>query len=313
MSSTKMSSLSNRSLLKRMYRDRQYYLLLIPGLLVTLIFKYFPMGGLVIAFQEFNIFKGILNSPWTGLDNFREVFKSHDFIRVFRNTVLISIYKLAVGFPIPILLSLMLNELKNKIFKRSVQTIIYLPHFISWVIIAGIMLEFFSPTTGAINGVRALLGMEPWTENFLTKAKTFRGFLVATEVWKECGWNTIIYLAAISTVDQSLYEAARVDGAKKLRQIWHVTLPCISGVIVILLILSIGFMMDAGFDQIQALTNDLVRDVSDIFDTFTYRKGLQGGRYSYTTAVSLFKSVISLTLIFAADRFAKAIGEEGLI
>jgi len=307
------SEKSKNTLLKRMYRDRQYYLLLIPGFLLTFIFKYLPMGGLVIAFQEFNIFKGILNSPWTGLENFREVFSSHDFTRVFRNTLLISLYKLFAGFPIPIVLSLMLNELKNRIFKRSVQTIIYLPHFISWVIISGMMLSFFSPVTGAINTVRDFFGMARMTENFLTKANTFRGFLVVTEIWKECGWNTIIYLAAISTVDQSLYDAAKVDGAKKLRQILHVTLPCVSGVIVILLILSIGFMMDAGFDQIMALQNDLVRDVSDIFDTFTFRKGISGGRYSYTTAVSMFKSIISLILILGADRFAKLIGEEGLI
>ena len=286
--------------------------MLLPGLLVTFIFRYIPMGGLIIAFQDYNIFRGILGSPWVGLDNFRDVFTSHDFPRVFRNTLLISFYKLIYGFPVPIILALMLNELRNKVFKRSIQTIIYLPYFISWIIISGMMISFFSPTTGAINELRALFGLEPILQNFLTRSATFRSFLVASEIWKTAGWGTIIYLAAISTVDQSLYEAALMDGAKKLQMVRHITLPCISGVIVILLILQIGFMMDAGFEQIMALQNDLVREVSDIFDTFVFRRGISGGQHSYTTAVSAFRSVISLILIVAADRVAKLLGEEGL-
>ena len=227
--------------------------------------------------------------------------------------MLISLYKLVFAFPVPIILALMLNEIGNRIFKKTVQTIIYLPHFISWVVIAGILLQFFSPTNGAINVIREFFGMAPVNTNLMTVRPTFRAVLVISEILKECGWGTIIYLAAFSMVDPNLYEAARVDGAGKLKQIIHITLPCISGVIVILLILNISALMEAGFDQILAMMNDIVKEVSDIIDTFVYSKGIQGGKYSYTTTVSLFKSVVSLVLIIGADRAAKAIGEEGLL
>lgn len=299
-------------LLKRLSYDKQFYYLLFPGILVTFLFKYLPMGGLVIAFQDFNIFKGFFQSPWVGFANFADVFSSPDFWRIFRNTILISLYKLVFGFPVPIILALMLNELKNKFFKRSFQTVIYLPHFISWVVIAGIMLSIFSPNGGAINDIVTFFGGTPSDQSIMTQTHSFRAVLVISEIWKECGWGTIIYLAAISTIDQNLYEAAIVDGASKLRQLWHVTLPCISGVIIILLILNIGSLMEAGFDQILVLMNDLVREVSEIFDTYVYIKGISQGSYSFTTAVNLFKSVISLILILGADRIAKIQGEEGL-
>lgn len=298
---------------RQIWSDRQLYFLLIPGFVITFCFRYLPMGGLLIAFQNYNIFKGIFNSPWVGLKNFHDVFTSYDFYRVFRNTMLISLYKLVFAFPVPIILALMLNEIGNRIFKKTVQTIIYLPHFISWVVIAGILLQFFSPTNGAINVIREFFGMAPVNTNLMTVRPTFRAVLVISEILKECGWGTIIYLAAFSMVDPNLYEAARVDGAGKLKQIIHITLPCISGVIVILLILNISALMEAGFDQILAMMNDIVKEVSDIIDTFVYSKGIQGGKYSYTTTVSLFKSVVSLVLIIGADRAAKAIGEEGLL
>ena len=301
----------SKSVMNRLYFDRYLYLLLVPGLLAIIVFNYIPMGGLAIAFKDYDIFAGIWKSPWVGFKNFNLLFTSYDFWNVLRNTLLISIYKLVFGFPVPIVLALLLNELRNKYFKKTVQTIVYLPHFISWVVISGIMLSFFSPNTGAITEFFKLFRMEPI--NILAMSKIFRGVLVASDIWKEAGWNTIIYLASLSMVDVHLYEAATVDGAGKWKQVWHITLPAISGVIVLLLILSVGSLMNAGFDQIQVLQNNIVRSVSDIFDTYVYRIGLRQGEYSFTTAVGLFKSVVSLILILIADRTAKLIGEEGLL
>ena len=302
-----------RYALKRIRYNRQLYILLLPGLALTFMFRYLPMGGLIIAFQDFNIFKGIRGSPWVGFENFRDVFTHPDFWQIFRNTVLISLYKLIFGFPVPIVLALLLNEIPNRYFKRSVQTIIYLPHFISWVVIAGIMISILSPSGGVINQVASFFGAGPVKTSVMTQSKFFRGVLVASNIWKECGWGTIIYLAAISTIDPNLFEAATVDGAGKLRQIWHVTIPCISGVIVVLLILAVGRLMEAGFEQILVLQNDIVRDVSEIFDTYVYERGIQGGRYSFSATVGLFKSVVSLVLIYSANKFVTLMGEEGLI
>lgn len=286
------------------------YVLLLPGILYFIIFRYLPMGGLVIAFKEYSIFTSVWAAPWTGLKNFQDVFASVDFWNVLRNTLLISAYKIIVGFPVPIALALLLNEMRSKYFKKSIQTVLYLPHFISWVVIGGIMLSIFSPSYGIVGEIFKLFGQEPI--NLMGSTKYFRGLLVASEVWKEAGWGTIIYLASLSVVDPNLYEAAIVDGANRWQQIWHITLPCISGVIVLMLILRIGNLMDAGFEQILVLQNDLVIDISDIFDTYVYRVGLRQGNYSFTTAVGLFNSVIAMILIYSSDRFAKLIGEEGL-
>ena len=314
----KHKSKSYFSLFRRdVYNDRYLYFLLLPAMLFVLVFSYAPMGGLVIAFQKFNIFAGkgsvilsIMKSPWVGFDNFRKVFNNPDFWMIMRNTILISVYKLFWGFPIPILLALLLNELRGKLFKRTVQTFLYLPHFISWVVIAGIMLAIFSPRTGVISEYFRFFNITP--VNILAQQKSFRSILVLSQIWKESGWGTIIYLASFSLVDPQLYEAATMDGAGRLRKTLHVTLPAISGVIVLMLILNIGWLMNAGFDQIQALQNQVVQNVSDIFDTYVMRVGLQRGEYSMTSAVGLFKSVVSMILVFGADRVAKLIGEEGL-
>lgn len=305
---------SFKSAFRQIHHDRFFYFLLIPGIVMALIFRYAPMGGLVMAFEKFNIYKGIAamwESPWVGFKNFEDIFRSVDFWRIFSNTLIISCLKLIFGFPVPILLALMLNELKNKYFMRTVQTLIYLPHFISWVVIAGIMLSILSTTSGLMSYVFHILKLEP--VNIMTQASSFRGILVGSELWKNAGWNTIIYIAAFSMIDLNLFEAARIDGAGRLKQIWHITIPAISGIIVLQLILSVGYIMDAGFDQIQVLLNDAVRSVGDIFDTYVYRVGLLQQKYEFTTAVGLFKSVISLIMIVAADRIAKLFGEEGLI
>ena len=300
-----------KSIWTRLYYDRYLYLLLIPGLLVIILFKYAPMGGLVVAFKNYNAFVGMMGSPWVGFKNFVDIFTAHDFWSVLRNTLLISIYKLSFGFPVAIILSLLLNEMRNKHFKKTVQTVIYLPHFISWVVISGIMFALLSPNTGVISDVFDLLKIKH--VNILAQPSSFRAVLVISEIWKEAGWSTIIYLASFSIINEELYEAATIDGAGRWQKAWHITLPAISGVIVLLLILQVGFLMDAGFDQIQVLQTPIVRDVSDIFDTYSYRRGIMGGAYSFTAAMGLFKSVVAVFLILVADRTAKSIGEEGLL
>ncbi len=298
-------------LVKNIRRDKYLMLLLVPGFIYFFIFMYLPMGGLLIAFKDYSVFKGIWNSPWVGMDNFVKAFSSTDFWNVLRNTILISLYKIIFGFPVPIILSLLLNEIKKKAFKRTIQIIIYLPHFISWVVIAGIMQSILSPSFGIAGDIYKLLGMKPI--NLLASSRHFRSLLVISDIWKGAGWGTIIYLAALSNLAQELYEAAIIDGANRWKQMWYITLPGISGVVILQLILRIGSLMSAGFDQILILQNDLVRPVSDIFDTFMFRRGLQQANYSYSTAVGFFKSVVGLLLILGSDKFAKYIGEEGLL
>jgi putative aldouronate transport system permease protein len=300
-----------RSRRRAVIRARYLFLMLIPGVVYFVMFRYAPMFGLVIAFKDFSIFKGIAGSPWVGLDNFRDVFSSPDFWNVLRNTLVISAYKIVFGFPVPIILALAMNEMRNPFFKRTVQTVIYLPYFISWVVIGGIILTIFSPTTGFLSQVTASLTGNRM--NILASRAFFRPILVLSDIWKSAGWGTIIYLAALSQVDPNLYEAAIVDGANRWQQTVHITLPTISGVIVLLLILRIGWIMYAGFEQILVLQNAIVRDISDVFETFVYRVGLGKGEYTFTATAELFKSVVSLALVVAADRFAKLLGEEGLI
>lgn len=267
-----------------------------------------------MAFKDYSIFKGILGSPWAGtdgLDNFRLVFNSPDFWRVLGNTLTISAYKIVFGFPFPIILALLINEIRNERFKKVTQTIIYLPHFISWVVIVGMMRSILSPTYGIAGSFFELLGRTP--VNLLASHAAIRPLVVISDIWKEAGWGTIVYLAAISTVNPELYESAIIDGANRFRRMIHITLPSISGVVIMLLILRIGGFMDAGFEQIFVMQNDYTRPFIDIFGTFVYRRGITMGRYSFAAAVGLFNSVVALVLITGANTFAKAIGEEGLL
>lgn len=284
-------------------KDWDLYLLLVPGLIYLLVFQYAPMYGIVIAFQDFNIFQGILASPWVGIDNFHKLFNNPEFLNVFRNTLIISIYKIAFLFPLPIMLAIMLNELKNVIFKRTVQTVIYLPHFISWVIVSGLFLNLLTVNGGIVNSVIEKLGGQPIA--FFVDQKYFRSLLVTTAGWKEVGWSTIIYLAAISGIDPELYEAAIIDGANKLKQVWHVTIPGMAPTIVLMFILRLGSLLEAGTEQILVMYNSVVYPVADVIGTYVYRVGLGMSDYSFSTAVGLFNSVIAFSLIVGGNYLCK--------
>jgi putative aldouronate transport system permease protein len=266
------------------------------------------MAGIVIAFQDFSLVRGITGSQWVGFDNFDYLFQSRDFYKVLRNSIVLSVYQIVWGFPAPIVLALMLNEVRHMLFKRVSQTVLYLPHFISWVVLAGMVINFLSPSTGPVNAVIKSLGYEPIP--FLLKPEYFRTILVSAEVWKGVGWGTIIYLAAMSSIDPTLYESARIDGAGRFRQIRHITLPGIAPTIVVLLILSVGNILDNGFEQVFLLYNPMTYDVADVFETFTYRIGLIDGRLSFAAAVGLFKAVVGFILIVAANRLARLFGKQ---
>lgn len=304
-------NVKRKRLIADIQRDIYMYLMLVPGVLTLILFAYIPMGGIVIAFQRYNIFKGFLGSEWVGLKNFESVFSSPIFLNVLKNTLIISIYKLIALFPFTIFVSLLLNEIRNRLFKRSIQTLLYIPFFISWVVISGIMLSILSPTYGIAGDIYRALGMTP--VNLMASAKHFRMLVVVSEVWKSLGSGTILYLAAISTIDPNLYEAAFMDGANRWKMMWHITLPSLNRVIVLNLILSIGFIMSAGFDQIIVMRNPMVLDVGEIFDTYVYQIGLVNRSYSFSTALGLFKGVVTIILIFSANLFAKKIGEEGIL
>lgn len=284
--------------------------MMLPGLLYFAVFRYLPMFGLVIAFKDYDIFKGIWASQWVGLKNFRELFHSSDFWNVLTNTLKISFAKIVIGFPIPIILAILLNEMRSVRFKKVIQTLLYLPHFLSWVVIGGIMLNLFSPVFGLAGEFFRATGIEPM--NILAQKSTIFGVVIASDVWKECGWSTIIFLAALTQVDASLYEAAKMDGANRFKQMIYITLPAISGVIILLLILRIGKIMNAGFEQILVLQNAVTRESIDIFDTYVYREGLQRGEYSFSSTVDMFKSVVAFIMVVGADKISKKFGEEGL-
>lgn len=288
-------------------------ILVLPGLLYFIIFKYFPMYGVIIAFKNYRGiggFWGIFASEWVGLDNFQRFFESIYFGRLLKNTILISTYRLIFSFPAPIILALLINEIKNIFFKRFVQTVTYMPHFLSWVVVSGLMIVLLSPTSGAINMLLQKLGMD--SVAFLSDSRYFRGVLVVSEIWKSVGWGTIIYLAAITGIDVAMYEAATLDGANKLQKIWHITLPSIKEIVAIMFILAVGKILNENFEQIFNLYSPSVYEVSDVFETYVYRQGILQAQYSYSAAVELFKSVISLIMVTASNWVAKRLGAEGL-
>ncbi|OMF12397.1 polysaccharide ABC transporter ATP-binding protein [Paenibacillus sp. FSL H7-0331] len=291
-------------------RDKFLYLLALPGILYIIIFKYVPMWGIVIAFQDYSPYRGVMNSAWVGFEHFNRFFSNPDFMLLFRNTMAINILNLVFYFPLPILVALLLNEVVGNKFKKTVQSIVYLPHFLSWVIIVGITILMLSRSDGVINNMIVALGFPK--VDFLTNPNLFWGLLTVQSIWKEAGWGTIIFLAAMAGLDPQLYEAARMDGAKRLRQMWHITLPGIRNVILILLILRIGNIMDVGFEQVYLMKNGAVSEVGDVFDTYVYRLGIQQGQFSFSTAVGLFKSVIGLVLVLIANGLTRRFGEEGV-
>lgn len=301
--------MQNSKMLRLMWNYRYMYLMLLPGLVYFAIYKYAPMYGTIIAFKDFNIGKGIMGSSWADpwYKHFKYFIDSPYFETILTNTILISVYKMVWGIAPGIIFAILLNEIKNKFFKRFVQTVTYLPHFLSWVIIYGILLIFMGESTGLINATLKDIGVQPIP--FLTSTEWFRSILVSSEIWKEFGWNAIIYLAAISSIDPSLYEASRVDGAGRLRNIWHITLPGIRSVIILLFILKLGHILEAGFDQIYIMYNVQVYPVADILDTYVFRTGLEQLNFSLAAAIGLFKSIIGLMLVLIANKIAKRWGE----
>lgn len=292
------------------WKNRYLYLLLIPCVVYFIIFNYVPMYGLVLAFKDFKFSSGILGSPWIGLENFEYLFQLDMFWTVLRNSLTLSLMRLILYFPIPILLTLAINEIPFLRFKRLAQTTIYLPYFISWVVIGGILVNLLSPSWGIVNNLIKELGGE--SVFFLGKAEYFRGLVVVTSIWKNAGWDTIIYLAAVTSINPELYEAASIDGASRLQRIWHITLPGMKSTIVILLLLNIGSLMTNGFEQIYMLQNGSNMAVSEVFETYSYRLGIINGRFSFATTVGLFSSVVGFTLLFIANQVAKRLGEDGV-
>ncbi|MDQ1910521.1 sugar ABC transporter permease [Paenibacillus sp. GD4] len=297
-----------KSLFTYMRQNKWLYLFLIPGFTYLLVFKYIPMFGIVIAFKDFSLVRGIWGSEWIGFENFEYLFQSAEFYKVLRNSLVLSMYQILFGFPAPILLAVMLNEVRHMLFKRVSQTILYLPHFISWVVLAGMIMNFLSPSTGAVNHVIKEFGGEPI--NFLLKPEFFRSIIVTAEVWKGVGWGTIIYLAAMTSIDPTLYESAKMDGANRFQQIRHITLPGITGTIIVLFILQLGNILDNGFEQIFLLYSPMTYDVADVFETYTYRIGLIDGRMSFAAAVGLFKAAVGFVLIVGANRLSRLFGKQ---
>lgn len=281
----------------------QIYSMVLPGIIFFILFKYIPLGGTIIAFQDYNVFAGIKDSTFVGLKHFETLFMYPEFARVLRNTLLISLYQIGIGFPAPIILALLLNEVRKQLFKKTVQTIVYLPHFLSWVIAGGLVIDFLSPSTGMLNQVLTMFGIDPVF--FMQESQYFRSIVVISGIWKEVGWGTIIYLAALAGINPEMYEAADIDGAGKLTQVFKITIPLLMPTIMVLLLLRIGQVLDLGFEQIFMLLNPLVMDTGEIIDTYVYRLGLLGGQYSYTTAIGIFKSVIGFIFIVGANQISK--------
>jgi len=304
---------AKNGLRKRIWQNKETYILLLPGLIWYAVFCYVPMGGLQLAFKKFNAGLGILRSPWNGLTNFRFVLQDPAFFNALANTFIISASKLVFVFPVAIVLALLINEMRTGRFKQLLQTVYTFPNFLSWVIVASVMLGLLG-SDGAINNIMyAIVGENAKNISFLGNPATFRPILYITDAWKGAGWSSIIYLASIASIDVEQYEAAIIDGATRLQRVWHITLPGIKTTIIVLFILACGEMMDAGFDQIFNMYNAAVRDVSDILDTYIYRITFQtSADFGFSTAISLIKAVANFILLIFADRMAKLAGETGL-
>lgn len=286
------------------------YVLVLPGLLYFILFKYVPMGGLVIAFKEYSPFQGIWGSKWVGFDQFQKFFSTPDFWRLLRNTLGISLLQLVLYFPAPIVLSLFLNEVRHNGYKRTIQTLVYVPHFVSWVIVASLTYQLFNVTDGIMNQLLVSAGIG--SVDVLSKSSTFWGLIVGQDIWRETGYGTIIFLAALAGVDQEMYEAARVDGAGRWRLMWHITLPAIRGTIIMMLILRVGGLLNTGYEQIFLMRNDLNIEMADVFDTYIYTRGIKQGQYSFSAAAGMFKSVVGMILVLGSNKVAKLFGESGI-
>lgn len=300
----------SQRLRKTIERDKYLYLLILPVLAYYVIFHYVPMYGIIIAFKKFQPLKGILGSAWVGFRYFEEFFSAPYFWRLLKNTLLLSFYSLVWGFPAPILFALLLNELRHKLFKKLVQTVSYLPHFISIVVIAGMVVSFTGLREGIVNQALVLLGFEPI--NFMAEPGWFRTIFVGSGIWQGFGWGSIIYLAAIAGIDPQLYEAAEMDGAGRWKRMWHITIPCLIPTIIIMFIMQMGSLMDVGVEKVLLLSNPLTYDTSDVISTFVYRRGVLNQDYSFATAVGLFNNVINLILLVSVNTLSRRLSQSSL-
>lgn len=294
------------------FRDWRLYVMLILPLTFYIVFCYVPMAGIGIAFTRFNPVGGMMKSKWIGLDNFQFVMKMPDFPIALGNTLLLNFMGLIAGFPVPIVLAIMLNEIKSSKVKRTSQTLLYLPHFLSWVIIGGMVLQIFAPTTGVVNATLLKWGWIDSNIPFLTEGRSWQLTYTLVGVWQSMGWGTILYLSAITGINMELFEAAKIDGANKLQQIWHVTLPGIRSTIVVLLILNVGQMMNISFDRPYIMGNTRVQNYCDVLSTFVYRAGITNAQFARATAIGLFQSVVGLIMVSTANFVTKRLGEDGI-
>ena len=296
--------------MRRIFEGRYLYLLMLPGIIYFIVFKYSPMWMLVIAFQNYNPFVGIAGSKWVGLKHFIDLLNDSNFYLMLRNTLAINFLNLIFYFPLPIILALILNEVRHEKFKKINQTIIYFPHFLSWVIIASMTFFLLSVDVGVINKFRASIDQP--TISFLSNPRLFWLILTVQSIWKEAGWGTIIFLAAIATVDMDQYEAATIDGAGRFKRIWYITIPAIAPTIITLLLLKLGTIVNVGFEQVLLMANPLVNNVAEVFDTYAYRLGILQGNISFGTAVNVFKGVVGFAFVWVSNFVVKKTGHEGL-
>lgn len=295
---------------KHMRRDRQLLILFIPCIIFYVLFRYGPLYGLIIAFKDYSVFSGVLGSEWVGLKHFIQFFTNQDFWILFRNTLLLGFYTLIFGFPFPIILAILLNEVRLQWFKKSVQTLSYLPAFLSVVIISSMIIDFLSPTNGLFNQLLSAVGIEK--KYFLIDPDWFRPIYVVSEIWGTMGYEAIIYLAAIAGISPTLYEAARVDGASRFRMIWYITIPGLLPTLLVMFILKTGSMIRIGYEKVLLLYNPMTYDVADVFSTYVYRKGLLESNYSYAAAVGMFEAVVAMIMLLGANYLSKRIGGNGL-
>lgn len=301
-----------KSLFKTLNVYGPYYLMLILPMFFYILFYFVPLTGLQIAFKDFNIFKGMWNSDWVGLDVFAEIFSMRSFYTVIRNTLMLNFLDLVFGFPMPIILALLLNEMHNKRLQKFAQSTLYIPHFFSWIIIGSVVYQMFSGT-GFVNTILVKIGLIEDPISFLGNQNNWLAVYIGSGIWKNAGWGTIVYMAAMTGVDLELYEAAEVDGCNRFQRIWFITLPSIRPTIMTMLILQVGRIVSIGFDRPYVMGNSMVIDVSDVISTYIYRMGIQTGSFSIATAVGLFQSVVGFIFLFFADFFGKKFGERGVI
>ncbi|MHA0858244.1 ABC transporter permease [Paenibacillus sp. CMAA1364] len=299
-----------KGVLKHIIRDRQLLILFIPCIIFYALFRYGPLYGLIIAFKDYNVFTGIMASEWVGLKHFIKFFESPDFIKLFRNTLTLGFFALICSFPFPIMLAILLNEVRNLRLKKVIQTATYLPTFLSVVIISSMVIDFLSPNNGIINQLITLLGFE--SKYFLIDSNWFRPIYIISDIWTGTGYEAIIFLAAIAGISPTLYEAARVDGASRFRMMWHITLPGLLPTILIMFILKTGNMMRIGYEKVLLLYNSMTYDVADVFSTFVYRKGLLESNFSYGAAVGLFEALVAMVMLLSANLISKKLGGRGL-